>query len=634
MKQGLLTCRRMLCLLVLLGGAWPPHPAWADWGEAGAQYLCDSKSRVFELLPYDRSSDDPAEGIHPKPGYKEIPQGAPPFVCALGAISLHLVIDVYPPASHGQGMGAGFVRARSMAVSDVELLPDSPAFDWSIDPQTPPLTRLRVEVAKPGTLRLDRCYSQGTPGETCDTKDVPIASLVEAQADLLRPADLVFQREHSATKAPLELDYAHAFETHDRIPVCAHLSSSFLRGVSMATPTEPIMITRSGRIAGKPGDRVYLRPANPEVCDASAEPKCRGKSYLIPGDHVDVGFICGAWTYIRYTPRTHAAGTIVAWVPTTDLYNVDATISTKPHPKESYPRGTTTDPLMLAVGGRELDKVKSLIAAGANPDGAIERVREFYTPLAMAIHNDDLNIVDVLLTAGASSNNPGVLAEALLASVSMWEELRRFNLNPHALPLIQLATSNRIDANEELAEQTGRWQPVSNLPALFQRAIAAGAPVDEVDHQGNTALAAATRGNSVDVAQVLLKSNANPNREVDGQSILMVAMSSYSSHHDPTMIIQLLEAGAAPNFRTNGDYIAAESDGPPGACCPDAGQTALTIAADSGDLTLVKILLTHGADASIPRSDGALAADIARSNHHLAAAKLIEEHMNNSKTGH
>jgi hypothetical protein len=60
----------------------------------------------------------------------------------------------------------------------------------------------------------------------------------------------------------------------------------------------------------------------------------------------------------------------------------------------------------------------------------------------------------------------------------------------------------------------------------------------------------------------------------------------------------------------------------------------VTLAADAGELALVKTLLTHGADASIPRSDGALPADIARNEHHLAVATLIDQYMNGSKTGH
>lgn len=511
----------------------------------GAQYLCDSKTQVFELLPYDRSSDDPPEGIPLNSGFKEIPQGTPPFVCRLGSVSLRVVIDVYPPASHGQGMGAGFVRARSISVSGVELLPDSPAFDWSIDPQTPPLTRIRVTTVKQGAVKVDRCYTQGTSGERCDSKYVQFASLAKAEADAMRPATLTMQKEHSATKLPPELDYAHAFVPHDRsgIPVCAHLSSSFLRGISLTTPTAPVMITRPGRIAGMPGERVHIMPANPEVCDASVEPKCQGKSYLIPGDRIDVGFICGAWSYVRYVPRTRAAYPIFGWVPTVSLYDVDSSVSTNPRP---------------------------------------------------AVSQSDLP----------------------------------------AMPLHQLAALNRIDANEEAAQASGIWKPVQDLPALAQRAIDAGAPINERDSNGKTALVNTIESNNVDVAQVLLKAGADPNLDVGGESILMVAMGYYANHHDPTMVIQLLGAGAAPNFRTSGDYSKPEDDGPPGGCCGESGQTALTMAAEAGELALVQILLTHGADPSIPRSDGALPADIARMEHHPSVAELIDKYAKNSRSKH
>jgi hypothetical protein len=161
--------------------------AKADWTQVGAQYRCDGKSRMFELLAEDRSSDDLPEGVTPKTGYREIPQNAPPIVCALGTMSLHASIEVYPPSSHGQGMGVGYVAVRSLSVSDVELFPDSPAFDWSIEPQTPPLTRIRVIAGKPGTVRVDRCYTPDSGGERCDSKEVPVIALARAQADSSRP---------------------------------------------------------------------------------------------------------------------------------------------------------------------------------------------------------------------------------------------------------------------------------------------------------------------------------------------------------------------------------------------------------------------------------------------------------------
>jgi hypothetical protein len=54
-------------------------------------------------------------------------------------------------------------------------------------------------------------------------------------------------------------------------------------------------------------------------------------------------------------------------------------------------------------------------------------------------------------------------------------------------------------------------------------------------------------------------------------------------------------------------------------CCQSEGQTALTIAAEEGDGAPVKVLLEHGADPSVPRSDGALPAGIVLAEHHRTA---------------
>ena len=621
------------CISAALAATGIPSRAQADWGQAGAQYLCDSRAHVFDLVPYDRSSSDPPEGIPLKTGYKEIPQNAPPFACDLGAVSLHVAIDVSPPASHGQGMGAGIVRARSISVSGVELLPDSPDFDWSIDARNPPLIRIRVSAVRKGILTVERCHGQSPGSEDCDSKDVPFQSVADAQAASLRPADSQVQKQQSATKVPPEFDYGNAFVEHDGsgVPVCAHLHSSFIRAFSMNSPTNPVEISRSGRIGGAPEDRVYIRPANPQVCDASIEPKCRAKSYLIPGDRVTVGFLCGSWTYVRYVALTRASGVIFGWVPTKELYDVDARISTRAHPTDidkDYWHGRTKDPLILAVADRDAVRVKTLLASSANPDGADESLRAFSTPLAIAIRSNDVAIAAALIGAGANTNHPAVLSEAIRATAPMWKLLRQSKMNTTALPLKQLAAYERIDYNENEAELTGRWKPVQDLPGLVQRAIEAGAAVDQQDEQGDTPLASTLKSNNVDAAQALLKGGANPNFvEKDGQSILMKAVAWYQNHHDPTMVIELLEGGAAPNFRSEGEYLKPDEGGPPGGCCPGAGQTALTLAAEAGDVELVRVLLAHGAQPSLTRSDGALPAEIARGAHHTEVEQLIRKSL-------
>lgn len=72
------------------------------------------------------------------------------------------------------------------------------------------------------------------------------------------------------------------------------------------------------------------------------------------------------------------------------------------------------------------------------------------------------------------------------------------------------------------------------------------------------------------------------------------------------------EAGANPNYRSEGAYINDPED--PGSRRQDllAGVTALHVAAENGYMSICKLLLDHGADPRLARSDGELPADIAR----------------------
>ena len=69
---------------------------------------------------------------------------------------------------------------------------------------------------------------------------------------------------------------------------------------------------------------------------------------------------------------------------------------------------------------------------------------------------------------------------------------------------------------------------------------------------------------------MFLKAGADPNARGSGLPPLLLAMGIYSTHHDPTMVLQLLQAGAAVDFRTAEDYANPDDEGPKGAY---AGQT-------------------------------------------------------------
>jgi uncharacterized protein len=635
-KQGWLNWPLTICQLAVLAGVWQPQPAQADWGLAGAQYLCDEKANAFEVLPYERSSDDPPAGIPLQAGFKEIKSDHPGITCKISGRILHATISVLSPGN-GQCEGQGLVRAESISVSGLELLPDRPFFDWACDSSDIPLVKIRVTLRE-SDLAVEKCYAKivpaGAPPENhCDTNSIDINAVGSATAkqnnDLADPATQEFQ---SASRLPKENDFANVFlpPGPDGVPLCVHWLSSFSRSGVGSNSQD---LTPHGRIAGKAGDRVYIHPANPQVCDASEEPLCRPKAYVVPGDRVDVGFVCGAWTYIRYLARTNASSNVLGWVGTNQLYAVDPMVSADPA-KARAREEMGHDALLQAVSADELDRVTAMLADGRNPNGADMSGRA----LIIAISDENLALVKVLLTSGADPNVHSasvpcgqVVYSAVFATQEIFDALMtgglKLTCGESILPWV--AGSDRIAEADISISLNGIWAPKRDLSALTNRVIAAGVPVDSRRHDGPTALLATIFVNNVDVARALLNAGADPNIVMadspgsGGNTALLRAMTAYPTFLDPTMIRVLLEGGASPNYKTAGAYFYDKTSMWNSTL---SGVTPLHVAAEEGYFSLAKLLLEHGADPQIARSDGALAADIAREHHHLAVAALISRY--------
>jgi ankyrin repeat protein len=89
------------------------------------------------------------------------------------------------------------------------------------------------------------------------------------------------------------------------------------------------------------------------------------------------------------------------------------------------------------------------------------------------------------------------------------------------------------------------------------------------------------------------------------------------------------------NYRAGGEFVnvPADADDPStGRQNLLAGVTALHVAAENGYLSICKLLLEHGADSHLPRSDGVLPADIARDNAHKEVAALIDSYASHTRT--
>jgi len=631
-----------------------PNVARADWSVSGAQYSCNAHTKTFELLPHDQSSSDPPGGIPLAKGFKALPDGITSLNCALGARKLQVQIGVTRPQA-GQCMGGGSVTVTSLAVDGVELLDLNMPFDSTCGNEES-IVRVRVRTSSQG-VEFETC-SVGAPDvpgadakRNCATKLINVDVIAAKQAKLDHElADIRTQEATSVTKLPAFFDLARVFARGPMppdVPLCAHWSDTFFN--SLVKPERQW----HARIAGTVGERILIHPTSPPLCRNSADDGCSASAYVVPGDRVDLGFICGPWSYVQFDRHLRSKRSIKGWVETARLYGDDhstnaATAAPASHGSFAMPPG---DPLVAAAFINDLAQIKEIIAAGESPDG----LTPSNNPLLNAAVKGHLGAVKLLLSLGANlrfadgrcldlfSGLPSAYALPAEDGTDIFSILTKAgaDLNCrsqtwHTTALMNLARSHRLWAWQRFIDQINKDGNVDDRVVLFSRLLRAGADPNVRDLAGQTALFYACEPNNVDLAEILLAGGANPNIAIDesgeekrlgdqsGNTPLMRALAWYPMTRDPTMIQMLLEHGADPNYRNSTGYDE-DCDATTQGKCTFQGQTALTRATEDGEYTVVRVMLEHGADPKVPRADGLLPVDIARQNHHPEIAQLLEK---------
>jgi len=186
-------------------------------------------------------------------------------------------------------------------------------------------------------------------------------------------------------------------------------------------------------------------------------------------------------------------------------------------------------PLMDAAENGDLNKVKRLIAAGANVNA-----RNIFgcTPLMSAIHAFEAEVL-------ATRNNYIEIVKALIAAGAKIEA-RTAKTDGNAggaTPLIMAAEKGNIDFINVLIEKHANvnaknnagWTPLMEAAVgghidVMQALIAKGADVNAKRDDGWTVLMEAAYGGSPDAVKVLIKAGANLRaKNEDGNNALYIA---------------------------------------------------------------------------------------------------------------
>jgi ankyrin len=288
-------------------------------------------------------------------------------------------------------------------------------------------------------------------------------------------------------------------------------------------------------------------------------------------------------------------------------------------------------PIQLAAINGNAAMIDKLIKAGADPNASLTKFGD--TPLMMASKTGKTDAIKVLLDSGARVNAKEswgnttslmwAVSEQHPAAVKMLidhgaDVNDRSNFVPSANGRGFEGSSPVVGGPRPSAEENSSG---SLTPLMFaaregdlesaKLLVAAGADVNALDGDGKDVLGLAIFNGSYDVASFLIDNHSKVNQAdaqrfttlfwaVDRRNMETAPNFPWVVTTDPLPLIKkLLDAGANPNTVVNNTPRGRMREGTPRIVFA----TPLMRAAFSGDLELVKLLLSYGADSGIVSKD-------------------------------
>jgi uncharacterized protein len=306
-----------------------------------------------------------------------------------------------------------------------------------------------------------------------------------------------------------------------------------------------------------------------------------------------------------------------------DLQMADLLIRAGANPRVPNRNGAT--PLFLAAENGSAAMIEKLLKAGADPNDSVLSHGE--TALMMAARSGKVDAVKVLVDHGARVNakeNLRGTTAAMWAADQGHAAVLHLLIEHGADPQTQSTILKPKIIRRGLGfAQTNAGPAQGGLTALLFAArqgnaecvrvlVAAGANVNQTSADESSPMLVAVQNGFYGVATFLMEHGANPNlANAKGWTPLYLAVKNRNQENTAIpgpntdgvleSIKLLLDRGADPNSR-----IKAETEvhqGMTSLWLKEGGATPLLRAALCGDLTVVRLLMAHGADPMMPTFD-------------------------------
>jgi ankyrin repeat protein len=291
-------------------------------------------------------------------------------------------------------------------------------------------------------------------------------------------------------------------------------------------------------------------------------------------------------------------------------------------------KGTGYAPLLRAVRDNRPEIVQMLL--NAKPVDKFDlNVNDISgnTLLMIAVTNNNINTVTMLLDAGADPNIKNHLDSSPLMLAM---------INEHYDMAISLLAHGADPNIKNLASEPLLFKAVRNNNIdLVKAFIAAHVDIDATNIHGYTALVVAVHRNYSGIVKLLIDAKANVNiSNPSGDTLLMVAAVNDSIPIVDTLINANVDLNAVNNLGSTALILALDKRQFPvaksliGAGADvniqnNDGVTALIIAAGHGNTEIVQLLLTVNANLNAQTKNGYTALISAAINHHPLIAELL-----------